>query len=320
MSTRTRNRFLLAAIATASLWSGQGFAQSAELAQTCNRACLVGLLDRYLEALRDHDASKLPLTADARYTENGQTLALTDGMWGTVSALPPYRFDIVDPEQGTIVMIGLIPENGNYNHLAVRLKVEDGKRISEIENVVGRNASTGNTRIPDTLKEPHPLFLERVPESQRLSREQLIRIADSYFTGLDTEESGRNVPFDPQCQRKENGNIMTGLTAPDARPMMKLGCKAQFDTGFSVVVTDVRARRFVAVDPEYGNVFAFCFFDHNGTVAGYTDPAGTKQDFAASLRQPSSLMIGEVFKVKDGRIRQIEAVLASVPYKMTAGW
>lgn len=67
-------------------------------------------------------------------------------------------------------------------------------------------------------------------------------------------------------------------------------------------------------------MFAFCFFDHNGTVAGYTDPAGTKHDFSASLRQPSTLMIGEVFKVKDGRIRQIEAVLASVPYKMTAGW
>lgn len=43
-------------------------------------------------------------------------------------------------------------------------------------------------------------------------------------------------------------------------------------------------------------------------------------DFAASLRQPSTLMIGEVFKAKDGNIRQIEAVLASVPYKMGAGW
>ncbi|MET0282632.1 MAG: hypothetical protein ABW278_16105 [Steroidobacteraceae bacterium] len=317
---KKKKNILVAALACSGLWTAPGFAQSAQTARSCDRACLTAVLDGYLQALREHDAAKLPLTADARYTENGQVLGLRDGMWGTVSGPPPYRFDIVDPEQGTIVMIGLIPENGNFNYLAVRLKVEDGARISEMENVVGRNGTTGNTRIPDTLKAPHPLFLERVPAAERLSREQLVRIADSYFTGLDNEESGRNVPFDAQCQRKENGTIMTGLTAPDAREMMKLGCKAQFDTGFSVVVTDVRARRFVAVDPEFGNVFAFAFFDHAGTVAGYKDPAGVEHGFAASLRQPSTLMIGEVFKVKEGRIRQIEAVLASVPYKMTAGW
>ncbi len=314
---RTGMKTLLAMLAGASLWPATGVAQAPT---PCDRACLTGFLDRYLQALRDRDATRLPLTADVRYTENGQVLGLTDGLWGTVNALPPYRFDIVDVEQGTIVALALIPENGNYNYLATRLTVENGRQISEIENVIGRNGTTGNTRIPDTLKAPHPLFLERVPAAQRQSREQLQRIANSYFTGLDTEESGRNVPFDPQCQRKENGNIMTGLTAPDARAMMKLGCKAQFDTGFSVVVTDVRARRFVAIDPEYGNVFAFCFFDHNGTVAGYTDPQGKKNEFAASLRQPSTLMIGEVFKVVDGKIRQIEAVLASVPYKMGSGW
>lgn len=314
---RIGSKTLLALLAGASLWPAASLAQAPT---PCDRACLTGFLDRYFGALREQDASKLPLTADVRYTENGVALGLTDGMWGTVNALPPYRFDIVDVEQGTIVALALIPEGGNFNYLATRLTIENGRQISEIENVVGRNGTTGNTRIQDTLKAPHPLFLERVPAAQRLSREQLQRIANSYFTGLDTEESGRNVPFDPQCQRKENGNIMTGLTAPDAREMMKLGCKAQFDTGFSVVVTDVRARRFVAIDPEFGNVFAFCFFDHNGTVKGYTDPQGKKHDFAASLQQPSTLMIGEVFKVVDGKIRQIEAVLASVPYKMGSGW
>jgi hypothetical protein len=314
---RAGTRTLLAMLAATCLWPASSLAQAPT---PCDRACLTGFMDRYFRALRDHDATKLPLTAGVRYTENGQQLALTDGMWGTTSALPPYRFDIVDAEQGTIVAIALIPEGGNFNYLATRLTVENGRQVSEIENVVGRNGTTGNTRIPDTLKAPHPLFLERVPAAQRLSREQLQRIANSYFTGLDTEESGRNVPFDPQCQRKENSMIMTGLTAPDAREMMKLGCKAQFDTGFSVVVTDVRARRFVAIDPEFGNVFAFCFFDHNGTVTGYTDPQGRKNEFAASLRQPSTLMIGEVFKVVDGKIRQIEAVLASVPYKMGSGW
>lgn len=289
-------------------------------APACDRACLTGFMDGYFAALAAHDASKLPLRADARYTENGQVLATSDGLWRTASGLPPYRIDIVDEAEGSIVMLGLIEENSNFNHLAVRIKVEKGREISEIEALVGRNTMSGNASIPETLKTPHPAFLEKVPEASRLSRAELIAIADSYFTGLDTEESGRDVPFDPRCQRKENGRIMTGLTNPDASEMMKLGCKAQFDTGFSVVVTDVRGRRFVAVDPEYGNVFAFAFFDHNGTVASYQHPDGRPREFAASIRQPSTLMIGEVFKVEDGRIRQIEAALVGVPYKMTAGW
>ena len=59
--------------------------------------------------------------------------------------------------------------------------------------------TAGIPTIPDTLKTPHPLFLEPVPAGERLSRAELVEIADSYFTGLDTEESGRHVPFDPLC-------------------------------------------------------------------------------------------------------------------------
>ena len=38
------------------------------------------------------------------------------------------------------------------------------------------------------------------------------------------------------------------------------------------------------------------------------------------LRQPFSFYIAEVFKVVDGKIRQIEAVLTTVPYQMESGW
>jgi hypothetical protein len=38
------------------------------------------------------------------------------------------------------------------------------------------------------------------------------------------------------------------------------------------------------------------------------------------FRQPFSFYIAEVFKVVDGNIRQIEAVLTPVPYQMESGW
>jgi len=54
----------------------------ATAAETCDRACLEGFVNQYLDALAAHDPSKLPLTKNARYTENGQSLRLNDGMWG----------------------------------------------------------------------------------------------------------------------------------------------------------------------------------------------------------------------------------------------
>jgi hypothetical protein len=53
--------------------------------QSCNRDCLIGIIDQYLEALESDDPLKLPLADNVRYTENGQTLELGDGIWGTSS-------------------------------------------------------------------------------------------------------------------------------------------------------------------------------------------------------------------------------------------
>jgi hypothetical protein len=40
----------------------------------------------------------------------------------------------------------------------------------------------------------------------------------------------------------------------------------------------------------------------------------------APFRRPLTFMIGELFKIQSGRIRQIEAVLLEVPYGMPSGW
>jgi hypothetical protein len=110
---------------------------------------------------------------------------------------------------------------------------------------------------------------------------------------------------------------------PDAPPdsMQRLGCKAQFDTGFSVIVTDIRERRFEVLDPVTGLAFGWGYFDHNGSVPRFVNrPGGPLVDVAPTFRQPFSFYIAEVFKVVDGNIRQIEAVLTTVPYQMESGW
>jgi len=53
----------------------------------CNRGCLESLVDQVLQAMMAHDASRLPLARGVRYSENGQFLALNDGLWGTAGKI-----------------------------------------------------------------------------------------------------------------------------------------------------------------------------------------------------------------------------------------
>ena len=162
---------------------------------------------------------------------------------------------------------------------------------------------------------------ELIPAGKRLSRADLARIGDSYFTGLDTEESGRNVPFSPECQRRENGTVLANNPNAEKGSMQWMDCKTQFDTGFSVIVTDIRERRFEVVDRTKGLAFGWGYFDHNGTPAKMSRTLDHQLvDVAPTFRQPFSFYIAEVFKVMDGKIRQIEAVLTPVPYQMESGW
>ena len=285
----------------------------------CDRECLAGFLNAYLQALNNNDSSGLPVTNNVKYTENGVRLNLNDGLWHTVSNMPVYRVDIIDEETGSAGMLGIILENGNRNFFAARVKVENGEKISEFENLVVRNI-IGNGLGNENRTDPHPFFTEKVPARKRLSHAELVAIGNSYFTGLDTDNHGSNVPFDPDCQRRENGMEMANSSDPDAGEMQKMGCKAQFDTGFSVIVTDIRERRFIA-DPELGLAFAFGYFDHNGAVPAYRNLTdGKTVEVNQGLLQPFSFYIAEIFKVKDRKIRQIEAVLTTVPYGMSSGW
>ena len=321
-----KTRFGILAFAAALLLSASA-AQAGEYKPNieCNRACLAGFMDTYLKALIAHDSSKLPVTKNVKYTENGVRLNLTDGLWHTVVAMPTYRVDVIDEEAGAVGLLGIINENGNKNWFAARLKVEKGKQISEIENLIVRTISMGESAESPIMgaanTEPHPLMMETIPADKRESRAQLAAIGNSYFTGLDTDNDGKYVPFDPACQRRENGMISSNNPDSPKGSMQWMDCKTQFDTHFSVIVTDIRERRFEVVDPVTGLAMGFGYFDHDGSVEKMSESLDGKMvDVSPMFRMPFSFYIGEIFKIKDGKIRQIEAVLTTVPYGMESTW
>ena len=288
----------------------------------CDRACLEGFVNRYLAALAARDPSRVPFAANVKFTENTVPLKIGEGFWGTANGQGTFKLYFAEPEAGQVGFIGVLKEWDNPVIFCLRLKVSNQK-IVEVEDFVVRDAGAGKNL--DVMGKPNPLFLEAIPPAERESREELVKTANKYFSGLQKNDGKGDYPFGPGCNRIENGTQTTnnpGLyqnqVPPTGYPILSLGCEAQFKTGFFRIVTEIRERRFVIVDRERGLVFAFAFFDHAGTVKTVTLTDGTA--FPSNLRHPLTLEIGELFKIENGKIQAIQAALTQEPYGIRSGW
>ena len=293
-------------------------------AQPCDRACLEGYVDRFLDAAIAHDPRRVPFTTDAKYTENGVALDLGDGMWRTLTAKGSYRMFVTDVAARRVAFLGTIREDDIPAVIAVHLKVDDNLRVPEAEVFVQRNekSAEGFDKIGYT-------WTETVPEGERMSRADLLRVSNMYFSGLQRNDGKGDYPFSPDCHRIENGTHSTnaptpkGETRPDPKTAVRYsgqwGCLEQFQSGLMYFVTRIRDRRFVAVDPERGTTFSFIFFDHSaGDTRKFKTPDG--RDVTAGPRQPWTWQLAEAFQLRDGKIHQILAIMERVPYGMNSGW
>ena len=312
---------LLAGSALATLLFG---AATVEAAVQCERACLEGLVDQYLDAVVAHDPARVPLAKNVKFTENGQRLEIGDGLWRTMSGKGTYKLYMADPQAGQAGFFGTIRENDAPALLALRLKIVS-RQITEIETIVSRGETTAahggrGARSLEAMGKPHPSFLETIPAAQRASREDLIKTANMYFTGLERNDGKGVYPFTDNCNRIENGVQTTNSPSKEPRDfdILAMGCKAQFETGFFRFVTRIRDRRYPVVDQERGLVLSFIFFDHAGDSKPVKRPDGTVMP--AGYPYPWTWEIAELFKVENGKLRQIEAVIEQSPYGMGSGW
>jgi hypothetical protein len=289
----------------------------------CNRTCLEGFIDRYLDAMQAHDPSLELFSRDTRFTENGIRLPFGhEGLWYDMSGKGSYKFYVPDVETQQVAFIGTVREGGQSTTdgtlvaLAVRLKIADN-HITEVEQLAIRPetplggapaAPAAPPRFPPTgeavekMGAPNPIFTEVIPQGARPSREELIRTANYYFAGLQRNDGKGYYPFTDDCERFENGIQTTNIPHVDRATgqTVKVGCKKQFEEGLKGIVSRIRDRRFVAVDRERGIVFAFAFFDH--------------------YRINWTWQLAELFKIQDGQIRRIEAVFHRAPFGINSGW
>jgi hypothetical protein len=298
----------------------------------CDRACLEGFVDQFLDAYIKHNPRLLPLASAVKHTENGQRLDLGDGSWRTMVGKGAYRLFVSDTQAGQVAFIGTLREenaqqkDGALVLIALRLKIEN-RQISEIETFVVRSENAAKN--VEKLGTPNPVFLQTIPPAERASRDDLIKTANMYFSGMQLNDGKAVYPFTDDCSRFENGMQTTnaptppGQTRPDPKTAnnysSQWGCREQFESGLLHFVTRIRDRRYVAVDQERGLVFSFVFFDHAaGDTRHFQTPDGRM--VTAGPTTPWTWQLAEMFKIEKGKIRQIEAILERAPYGMGSGW
>jgi hypothetical protein len=192
-------------------------ASTGPLPLNCNRACLEGVVNTYLTALAAKDPKTLPLSADVKFTENGQPLQIGDGFWKTVEGRGNYTHIFADPEFGQVAYMGTMREAGQPLLMSLRLRLELG-RITEIEHVFFRPGGGGPNNIADMDKPyvPEEIWFKSIPPAQRMSRQELIAIADGYFSSVQKND-GKGIngtgtyPFTNDCHRLENGAPTTNV-------------------------------------------------------------------------------------------------------------
>ncbi len=246
----------------------------------CDRACLIGVLQVYLDALAARAPMKVPVASTVKYTDNGVTAQLGDGLWKTASQLvADERLDFADPVAGQVASQLVVNENGTTPVIyQVRLKIV-AHQITEIESMTVRQAGAANGFFSPMNMKAQPVFLQAIDPAKRLTRDQLKAEVDRYIQYLDGKTNASGVHFDTMCNRYENGfETAAGLASFQSQ-----------NWAFNVTA------RYLVFDEEMGLVWGMFPFEPGA----------------------SSLVVGECFKVIVSKIMMIQAVMATIP---TTAW
>ncbi|HEX4997775.1 MAG TPA: hypothetical protein VFY29_06095, partial [Terriglobia bacterium] len=131
--------------------------------------------------------------------------------------------------------------------------------------------------------------------------------------------------FTDDCDRIENGahttNKPSGRPTPGGFDYMGESCKGQLKSGYLAIVNEIHQRRFPLVDVERGVVFAYCFFDMDGSVdtikLATTGETVSMRSFAG---RKSSIDVTEAFRIEDGLIRRVEMIGSGITFHPTSAW
>lgn len=269
----------------------------------CDRQCLKDITRQYLAAVVKHDPKAAPLATNVRYTENAADVVPGAGLWQSATALGKFQRIYVDPVQGQTGFFGLIDEKDAAAIVSLRLKIVD-RKVTEAEAIIGRKGVS--LYEPQNLIDHGPSD-QPIPAAKRSSRAAMIKAADSYFDGAQSQNPAI-VLQKPGCDRYENGVKMTHRDGRGSGGVSMTGdCAATIANAKQIAA--VVDRRYPVVDEEAGVVMGTAIFNR---------PPGAKR--ADGTLWPR-LLLTEFFPIENDRFTAIYAAMFYLPADAKdAGW
>ena len=145
-------------LAAATLWACAPTEQP-----VCDYGCVDSLVRQYVAQMVQHDPTGILFAADVRITENGQEVAVGEGVWQTITEQGGYHQVLIDDGLQDATFFGAFQEGDEPLLLAIRLRLEGGE-ITEVENLVSRYDERNRLIARHELSEPNAVFDQLVPE------------------------------------------------------------------------------------------------------------------------------------------------------------
>jgi hypothetical protein len=282
----------------------------------CDRDCLTGMVDTYIDAMVAGDANEAPFSANVKYTENTEIIEIGEGLWETATgASETYRIYVPDPVARQVGFMGLIQSGEQNRLLALRLKVEDDE-ITEVEHLV---ADVGPNVLPN-LQTPRDSLLTDLPKWDRIPRELMLVIAASYYDAL-LQSDGAATLFADNCERRENGMITAGGEGPGFGGAPRQSCFDQMSSRVFTYITSIDLQRVWIADEVTGLVFSLSHFRHafeTNTFQVY-GPDGEITERQMDF-EPFDFPAVHIQKIEKYRISDQEAMGVRMPYRSMNGW
>ena len=278
-----RSIALLSGAAALALGAGSAFAQA------CDRACLADLITQYSEAVVAHDLSTLPLADTVKYTVDGLAGTMDEGLQQSVTGAHGFRQDYLDVRQQVAAAHLVFMEGENHVLHTVLLHLDADQRVNGIETLNQRLTPTSRFQ-PVELGAPIRGMNDPIPEGERMSRANMIKVALTYPEGLRIGNfTDAGTPFAAETYRVENGAIMA--EGP--------GMYTQ-----NIIVHPGIIASVAAVDEENGTVLLWMNFGHTGDNYGVGN----------------ALVTYEAFKVWGNQIHSILAFFVGLPISRSRFW
>jgi len=195
------------------------------------------------------------------------------------------------------------------------------------------------------LQKPRPGLVEDIAPEDKTPRDKMLDIGLSYYDAL-TGEDGTLAPFAKECQRRENGGISVGGTKEDfpeateatrnfAPPetidpeMMKLAkalslvpntCEGQITAGVWGYISEIRNRRLLVIDEQKGLAVGFSNLYHDSKLKTMKLKGVPGVDSVPAYQGTFNMPAIHFFKIKKGKIYDIEATGLVLPYGTKTGW